>query len=151
MLSDEFHTLRELTSKLEQAGIEYMLTGSMAMNCYAQPRMTRDIDVVIAFHLPDAANIEKVLGSDFYVSIDAAKDAVIHQSSFNAIHQSNLTKIDFMIRKREEYRLHEFTRRRRLKISDFELWIVSKEDLIISKLFWAKDSHSERQLSDVGT
>jgi len=26
---------------------------------------------------------------------------------------------------------------------------VSKEDLIISKLFWAKDSHSELQLGDV--
>jgi hypothetical protein len=26
---------------------------------------------------------------------------------------------------------------------------VSKEDLIISKLVWAKDSHSEIQLSDV--
>ncbi|HAV63341.1 MAG TPA: hypothetical protein DCY13_13370, partial [Verrucomicrobiales bacterium] len=28
-------------------------------------------------------------------------------------------------------------------------WIVSKEDLIISKLYWAKDSHSEQQLRDV--
>jgi hypothetical protein len=26
---------------------------------------------------------------------------------------------------------------------------VSKEDLIISKLWWAKDSHSELQLGDV--
>jgi hypothetical protein len=29
-----------------------MLTGSMAMNYYAQPRMTRDIDVVVALHPP---------------------------------------------------------------------------------------------------
>ena len=26
---------------------------------------------------------------------------------------------------------------------------MSKEDLIISKLYWAKDSHSEQQLRDV--
>ncbi len=32
---------------------------------------------------------------------------------------------------------------------DFETWIVSKEDLILSKLIWAKDSESERQLQDV--
>jgi len=30
-----------------------------------------------------------------------------------------------------------------------KIWIVSKEDLIISKLFWARDSHSEFQLRDV--
>ena len=29
------------------------------------------------------------------------------------------------------------------------VWIVSKEDLILSKLLWAKDSHSEMQLNDV--
>lgn len=34
-------------------------------------------------------------------------------------------------------------------ILDFTTYLVSKEDLIISKLFWAKDSHSEIQLGDV--
>jgi len=31
------------------------------------------------------------------------------------------------------------------------LWVVSPEDLIISKLFWAKDSKSELQLNDVSS
>ena len=30
-----------------------------------------------------------------------------------------------------------------------KIWIVSKEDLIISKLYWARDSHSDLQLGDV--
>jgi hypothetical protein len=60
-----------------------------------------------------------------------------------------LTKVDFMIRKREDYRLHEFTRRVRVRVEDFDLWVVSKEDLILSKLHWARESHSERQLADV--
>ncbi len=29
------------------------------------------------------------------------------------------------------------------------MWFVSAEDLVISKLLWAKDSHSEMQLKDV--
>ncbi len=37
----------------------------------------------------------------------------------------------------------------RIAIEDFSTWIASKEDLIISKLWWAKDSHSEQQLRDV--
>ena len=36
-----------------------------------------------------------------------------------------------------------------ISILDFTTFIVSKEDLIISKLSWAKDSHSEVQLGDV--
>ena len=51
--------------------------------------------------------------------------------------------------KQETYRLKEFARRRRVRVDDFETWVVSKEDLILSKLWWARDSHSELQLRDV--
>jgi predicted nucleotidyltransferase len=148
-MTEELETLRDMTARLESAGIDYMLTGSVALNCYAQPRMTRDIDLVVAFLLKDAERIEKVLGEDYYVSPEAAREAVLHQSSFNAIHQHSLTKVDFMIRKNEEYRRHEFTRRVRVRVEGFDVWVVGKEDLILSKLHWARESHSQRQLADV--
>jgi hypothetical protein len=148
-MSAELDTLRDLISRLEAGGIDYMLTGSMALNCYAQPRMTRDLDLVVAFYLKDVSRIAEALGVGYYVSAEAAHEAVLNQSSFNAIHEATLVKADFMIRKREEYRLAEFARRRRLRITDFEAWVVSKEDLILPKLDWARDSLSERQLSDV--
>ena len=148
-MTPELQTLHDLVTRLELAGIDYMLTGSMALNCYAQPRMTRDLDLVVAFDLKDAGRIFGVLGSDYYVSPEAAREAVLSQSSFNAIHEHTLVKADFMIRKREEYRLAEFERRQRVRIADFEAWVVSKEDLILSKLDWARQSLSERQLSDV--
>jgi hypothetical protein len=53
------------------------------------------------------------------------------------------------VRKQSGYRQVEFERRQKIAILDFTTYIVSKEDLIISKLWWAKDSHSELQLSDV--
>ena len=59
---------------------------------------------------------------------------MLHQSSFNAIHQRSLTKVDFMIRKNERYRRHEFTRRIRVQVETFSVWVVGKEDLILSKL-----------------
>lgn len=148
-MTEELQLLRDMVSRLDGAGIDYMLTGSVALNCYAQPRMTRDIDFVVAFYLKDAERIHEILGEDYYVSEDAAREAVTHQSCFSAIHQPTLIKVDFMIRKREEYRLHEFARRRRLKLWDFEVWVVSKDDLILSKLHWARESQSERQLADV--
>jgi hypothetical protein len=57
--------------------------------------------------------------------------------------------VDCIVRKKGEYRRVEFERRQKIRILDFATWIVSKEDLIVSKLFWAKDSHSEMQLRDV--
>src|SRR5690606_21406323 len=134
------HVLRDLATRLESAGLDYMLTGSLALNCHAQPRMTRDIDMVVALYLKDVSRMREVLEPEYYVSEEAARDAVLHQASFNAIHEPTLIKVDFMVRKREDYRLHEFGRRLRMKIEDFDLWVVSKEDLILSKLDWARDS-----------
>ena len=34
-----------------------MLTGSMALNFYAVPRMTRDLDIVIELEMSDAAKL----------------------------------------------------------------------------------------------
>jgi hypothetical protein len=46
-VQNEIDIVRDVSARLERVGIEYMLTGSMVMNYYAQPRMTRDIDMVV--------------------------------------------------------------------------------------------------------
>lgn len=149
MMQNELDIVRDVSQKLDAAKIGYMLTGSMAMNYYAQPRMTRDIDVVVALRREDADRIVKLFSPDYYISHEAVDSSITHQSLFNLIHNESVIKVDCIVQKQNEYRRHEFNRRQRIKIRDFETWIVSKEDLILSKLFWAKDSHSEWQLRDV--
>ncbi len=51
--------------------------------------------------------------------------------------------------KSDAYRQEEFARRHEITLGNFQTWIVSREDLILSKLYWAKDSRSEMQLRDV--
>ncbi len=148
MLS-ELDLLLDVARRLEDAGFDYMLTGSMALNHYAQPRMTRDIDIVLAILPDDLGRLSGLFGEEFYLSSEAARDAVLRHSSFNVIHNDSLIKVDFMVRKPEEYRLVEFGRRQRIEVEGNPLWIVSKEDLILSKLDWARESQSTRQLSDV--
>jgi hypothetical protein len=146
---NEIDIVRDISHRFEQAGIPYMLTGSMAMNYYAQPRMTRDIDVVIEISPDDVSRVVSRYRPDYYVSEESIRESVMHESIFNLIHQDSVIKVDCIVRKRSEYRRAEFERRQKISILDFTTFIVSKEDLIISKLFWAKDSHSEIQLRDV--
>jgi hypothetical protein len=146
---NEIDIVRDISRRFEQADIPYMLTGSMAMNYYAQPRMTRDIDVVIAIAVEDVDRVAALFRPDYYVSEENIRESLAHESSFNLIHQESVIKVDCIIRKSSEYRRLEFERRRKISVLDFATFIVSKEDLVISKLFWAKESHSEIQLRDV--
>ncbi len=148
-MQNELDILRDVSSRLEGPGISYMLTGSMAMNYYAQPRMTRAIDVVVELGPADAARVVQLFSPDYYVSREAVDQSISRQSLFNLIHHESVIKVDCIVRKQGEHRLAEFNRRQRITIEDFETWIVSKEDLILSKLFWGKDSRSELQLRDV--
>jgi hypothetical protein len=145
----EIDIVRDISRRFEQVDIPYMLTGSMAMNYYAQPRMTRDIDVVVAISPDDVSRAVALFRPDYYVSEENIRESIDHQSIFNLIHQESVIKVDCIIRKSSEYRRVEFERRQKIPILDFTTFIVTKEDLIISKLFWAKDSHSEIQLGDV--
>ena len=148
-MKNEIDVLRDIASKFESVGVSYMLTGSLAMNYYTQPRMTRDIDVVVALEARDTDTITRLFDADYYVAREAVSDAIARQSVFNLIHQESIIKVDCIVRKSSDYRRLEFERRRAIRLQDFTIWIVSKEDLIISKLYWARDSHSELQLRDV--
>lgn len=149
VLLNEIDILRDVCGRLDGAGIDYMLTGSMAMNYYAVPRMTRDIDMVVDISSDHAAIIENLFSPDYVLSREAVEEAVYEQGMFNMIHNESVIKIDCIVRKADEYRQVEFSRRILVKITDFYAYLVSKEDLILSKLYWAKDSRSEMQLTDV--
>ncbi len=148
-MQNELDIVRDVSARLDGEGLGYMLTGSMAMNYYAQPRMTRNIDLVIALQPGDTNRVVRLFTPDYYLSREAVDSAITHTSMFNQIHQESVIKVDCIVRKGTEYRLAEFERRQRIQIADFETWIVSKEDLILSKLIWAKDSNSELQFRDV--
>ncbi|MFQ5737485.1 MAG: hypothetical protein ACE5JX_00595 [Acidobacteriota bacterium] len=137
-----------IVTRLESEGISYMLTGSMAMAVYSMPRMTRDVDLVVECGPEDAGRIVKLFATDCYVDAQSVREAVARQHMFNMIHQKWIIKADFIIRKDEVYRKLEFERRRRVDLEDVSISVVAPEDLILSKLCWARDSQSELQESD---
>jgi hypothetical protein len=121
----------------------------MAMNCYALPCLPRNLDFVVALHPADAEVLARLFSPDFEISREAADSAIARQSFFNLIHRKSRIKVNCIICQKINYRLTEFNRRQRIKFENFKTWIVSKEDLIISKLYWARKSRSPRHLRDV--
>ena len=149
-MNQELEVLKQVCDRLEQASISYMITGSVAASFYAVPRMTRDIDIVIEIEKESARNLLKFFKKDFYVDSQAVNEAVKDHGMFNVIHNESVIKIDFIVRKDQPYRRAEFKRRRAEEIRGARLWMVSPEDLVLSKLDWAKHSLSSMQLQDVG-
>ncbi|HEY5038947.1 MAG TPA: hypothetical protein VIJ93_07755 [bacterium] len=149
-MNEQIELIKLVAARLEKAGIPYMLTGSAALDFYAQPRMTRDIDLVVELNPSDAKNIQEAFSPGFYLDETAVKIAVQHRGMFNAIHQAWMIKVDFIVRKDSEYRKVEFNRRQSMKLQDGStVFVASPEDLILSKLDWSKETRSEVQKRDI--
>lgn len=147
-MNEQLEFLKLVVSRLDSAGVPYMLTGSMAMSVYAPPRMTRDLDFVVDCEVEDAGRVTRLFREDCYIDESSVREAIKSRTSFNIIHNAWIIKADFIIRKESDYRREEFRRRQRVSMGEWELWVARPEDLLLSKLQWSRNGSSELQLRD---
>jgi hypothetical protein len=75
--------------------------------------------------------------------------AMDSRSEFNVIDSTSGWKVDLIIRKDRPYSIVEFDRRQPTTIGGVDVFVVTPEDSILSKLEWGRPSGSERQWRDV--
>jgi hypothetical protein len=147
-------TLGDLAERLialfDRFRIPYMFVGSVASSFHGEPRMTRDLDIVID-PSPDglAGLVGALVDAGFYADADAANQALADRSQFNVIDPTSGWKADLIIRKERPFSREEFARRQPADLLGGSAFVATVEDSIISKLEWARAGESERQLRDV--
>ncbi|CAN5616040.1 hypothetical protein BH20CHL7_BH20CHL7_18090 [soil metagenome] len=138
---------RDVLERLGSLGLRWYVTGSWSLGVYAEPRMTRDIDIVIDAPRPvyDTA-IRPAFESDFLVNepIDLGG-----RWMGGLIHKREIVRVDLMLGRTDAWARSAMERRRRVEHPDLgTIWNISPEDLILAKLEWS-DGTSELQVRDV--
>jgi hypothetical protein len=143
---------RRVIGALEQAEIPYMLTGSFASSYHGAPRATQDIDIVIATTPQQLRRLIALFPrEDYYVDEGAALEAHRTQAQFNIIDLATGWKVDLIIQKSRPFSREEFDRRSVGDLGGIQLAIATAEDVLISKLEWAKLGGSQRQIEDAAS
>ena len=142
--------LGRVAAALDVAGVPYMVSGSVAGTVHGIARMTHDVDLVID-PTPRTLDlfVDQLDPAAYYADRDAARDALARRSMFNVIDLATGWKIDCIVRKARDFSVGELARRREAVIGGTRVMVATPEDVILSKLEWAKASGSERQLEDV--
>jgi hypothetical protein len=144
-IQDSLQLARQLHPIFEQANISYYITGGVAATAYGDPRTTRDLDVVLNISrsaITDLVTELEAIG--FYVPgvEDILSDRM---STLQIIHQETVLQADLVIAGTENWEAIKFERRR---LED-DLYFISPEDIILSKLRWRIQSKSEKQWQDI--
>ena len=141
------------TSRLDAAGIEHMVTGSVAAMVYGEPRLTHDIDLVVV--LPDRsidALIDAFPGEEFYC---APREVILveahrrQRGHFNLIHHESGFKADVYLAGADAFHRWGLSHRREVPFAGTTLHLAPPEYVIIRKLEYYREGGSEKHVSDI--
>jgi hypothetical protein len=139
----------KLRAALEAVGFPYFVTGSFASSAHGIPRSTNDIDIVIA---PTREQLEQLLERlrelDFVTDLEDPFDAFVRNALFNVVDNPTLWKVDLIFKRPIRFDEERFSRRDLVDIAGVTLYTASPEDILITKLWWAKLGESDKQLND---
>jgi hypothetical protein len=140
---------QKITDVLNEYNIPYMLSGSVAMSIYIVPRATRDFDFIVHLEQEHVDRFVEKFKDGYYCDKDAVQDAVKRHGMFNIIDHTSGFKADFVVLKNEAFRKEEFSRKKKMDFFGKSIYVVSPEDLLISKLIWIQELQSSLQMEDI--
>ena len=142
--------LKKVIQVLEDAGVEYMVSGSLVSSLQGEPRSTHDIDVVVAVQRSTAHSLARAFPPpDYYLTQESILEAIEHQGMFNLIDVNSGDEVDFWILTDEPFDCSRFKRKYAEEAMGIRIMVSSPEDTILMKLKWAKLSGgSEKQYTD---
>jgi hypothetical protein len=92
----QLELLTKVIKALEEAGIEYMATGSLVSSMQGEPRSTHDIDLIVAL---TKASMDDVIEAfrlpEYYLEKEQVFEAIERGSMFNLIDTHSGDKVDF--------------------------------------------------------
>jgi len=138
---------RQVLERLGALDLPHYVTGSWALAAYAEPRMTRDIDVVVDMTTIDyETHIRPAFERDFVVN-----DPLDLGGRWlgGLIHQVEIVRADLVFGRSDAFARSAMARRRLVDHPTLGVVpVIAPEDLVLAKLEWSEGT-SELQLRDV--
>jgi hypothetical protein len=138
---------------LNQLGVRYVVSGSLASILYGEPRLTHDVDLVVFLRESDIARLREVFAAPaFYlpppevISLEIAREQRGH---FNVIHAETGFKADFYTSGRDSLHAWAFRHARQLQFRGEPLIVAPPEYVIVRKLEYYREGGSDKHLRDI--
>lgn len=138
---------------LNRLRIPYLVTGAVASVVYGEPRLTRDIDLVIELRPRDARRFAEAWSpEEFYVPpvevIEEESGRAAH-GHFNVIHHQTAMRADVYPAGSDALNAWAFAHQVVRHIDDDDVVLAPIEAVILSKLRYYQMGKSDRHLRDI--
>jgi len=141
--------------RLNAAGAPYMVSGSIALGVYGEPRLTMDIDVVLDVTVETVGRLTDYFPQEeFYMppldvlKIESRRDMRGH---FNIIHLASGFKADIYPAGRDPFHAWALARVKTYTMQGVQMPLAPIEYAIIRKLEYYREGSSDKHLRDINS
>ena len=140
------------TRRLNELGLRYMISGSVAAIFYGEPRMTNDVDIIVFLRSPDLPDLVKAFPlEDFYcppLEVMALEIGRQQRGHFNLIHHETGFKADIYP---VSDTLHRWgmSKARTVELGNDQITLAPPEYVIVRKLQFFREGGSQKHLRDI--
>lgn len=141
--------LLRIIDSLAETQIPYVIVGSFATNAYAIARSTQDADIVVNAAPGQIPALAKALSGDFIRDPQVQFETVTGTSKTVFTERETGFILELFQLSDDPHDQERFARRREFNIQGRPTWILSKEDVLITKLNWLLRANRTKDLLDV--
>ena len=143
MMPDSLAITTQVIAALSRCGVPHVVVGSFARNFHAFPRSTEDADIVLALDTASLNRFEAELGREF--SLDPQTTFETNTGTFRhvLIHRETEFKTELFLLSRDAYDQERFSRRQAISFNGQETFVLTAEDVIVTKLRWLRPKDVE--------
>jgi hypothetical protein len=141
--------VRRVFEALEVTSIPYVLVGSFASNIYGIVRSTKDADFVIRVAPGEFKNLMDALGPGFVRDPQIQFETVTGTKKYLVSEPESGFEIEFFELSDDPHDQQRFVRRRKLTVLDHDAWVLTPEDVLVTKLNWLHRANRGKDLLDV--
>jgi hypothetical protein len=123
--------LKEIALQLKRASIPYMVIGGQAVLVYGEPRLTRDIDIIMGIGLDRVKKIIPIIGLKSLVQKE--KEFVERNMVLPTLDKKSSIRVDFIF-SFSPYERQAIDRAKDIKLGNSIVRFSSLEDVVIHKV-----------------
>jgi hypothetical protein len=123
---------------LNNLGFDYLVVGSISSNQYGIPRSTKDADFVVELGDRSIGVVARLLGPDFKLDPQMSFETVTGTLRSEIAVVNTAFTIEVFQLSTDAHDQERFRRRVPTKVLGRDSWLPTAEDVIITKLRWAR-------------
>jgi hypothetical protein len=137
-----------IVTAFERLNVPYVTVGSFAANVYMDPRSTKDADFVLELDKANLTEIVAAIGPDFVLDRQMSLESVTLTSRYKLSHRDAAFEVELFGLSDDPHDQARFCRRLSKETNGVRVYVLTAEDVVITKLRWSLKAKRKKDLDD---